>query len=26
VSDEKWQKTGDTWFKQGEPLMPDLGR
>jgi hypothetical protein len=25
VSDEKWQKTGDTWFKQGEPLMPDLG-
>ena len=26
VSDEKWQKTGDTWFKQGEPLMPDFGR
>ena len=25
VSEEKWQKTGDTWFKQGEPLMPDLG-
>jgi hypothetical protein len=25
VSEEKWQKNGDTWFKQGEPLMPDLG-
>ncbi len=25
VSEEKWQKNGDTWFKQGEALMPDLG-
>ena len=25
VSEEKWQKNGDTWYKQGESLMPDLG-
>lgn len=26
TTDEKWQRTGDTWFKQGEPLLPDFGR